>query len=62
MTTPIAAPPAPGLVNSFFAGFVQMRETNRTQKALKKLTDRELDDIGLSRADLRDAATGDLIR
>ncbi|SFD73611.1 DUF1127 domain-containing protein [Roseivivax sediminis] len=45
-----------GQIGSLFVSAVNsavsFRDARRTQKALSKLTDRELDDIGLTRADI----------
>ena len=51
----VAAGSAAGF-GSFFAkiagAFAAWKEANATRKALSSLTDRELDDIGLTRADI----------
>lgn len=44
--------PAGGFLTSFFGSFFDMYEAHQTRKALSKLNDRELDDIGLSRGDI----------
>ena len=56
-------------VNRFFAtigdvlaSIVAWNDARVTRNALAGLTDRELDDIGLSRADIETVADGNLIR
>ena len=44
--------PAGGLLNRMIGTFYAMYETHQTRKALAALSDRELDDIGLSRGDI----------
>lgn len=39
-------------VSALIARFVDWNDKRRTRKALSMLTDRELDDIGVSRSDL----------
>ncbi|MFN0115676.1 MAG: DUF1127 domain-containing protein [Paracoccaceae bacterium] len=41
-----------------FAAFAAWNDARVTRKALHKLSDRELDDIGLSRGDIEDIALG----
>ena len=48
----------PGLVGRFFDGWSQWQNVHKTRKELSRLTDRELDDIGLSRADIERVARG----
>lgn len=43
-------------VSSLFDRLVEARDARRTRIALSRLTDRELDDIGLSRDQIADAA------
>ena len=40
-----------------FGALAAWNDARATRKALSQLTDRELDDVGLTRADLRDIAT-----
>jgi uncharacterized protein YjiS (DUF1127 family) len=40
------------------SAFVAWNDARVTRRALDKLTDRELDDIGLCRGDIEDIATG----
>ncbi|MRU16060.1 DUF1127 domain-containing protein [Roseovarius sp. A21] len=49
ITRPHAAPT--GLI-AFFAAFIAWKDARATRKALSALTDRELEDIGLNRADI----------
>ncbi|MEM6739771.1 MAG: DUF1127 domain-containing protein [Pseudomonadota bacterium] len=51
-TRPQAAGSISRGVTAFFAGLQAWREAARTRRALSKLTDRELADIGLHRSDL----------
>jgi uncharacterized protein YjiS (DUF1127 family) len=44
--------PAGGLLNGFFGALITLYEAHKTRAALSALTDRELDDIGLSRGDI----------
>lgn len=61
--TPRTAPRSgAGLAHRLTARMTRWAETRRTLKTLTRLTDRELDDIGLCRGDLRDMSAGDLIR
>lgn len=57
-----AAAPAAGRSNSFLlslmAAFSAWNDARVTRKSLGKLTDRELDDIGLTRADIDRVAEG----
>ncbi|SLN62534.1 hypothetical protein PSA7680_03294 [Pseudoruegeria aquimaris] len=46
-----------GRLANLFAALIEWNDRRVTRKALSKLTDRELDDIGLSRGDL-DALRG----
>ena len=41
-----------GLFVNLFGTAAHWREMRRTEKALSELTDRELDDVGLTRADI----------
>ncbi len=55
-----------GRIGSVFASVVgsvaAWNDARKTRKALSALTDRELDDIGLSRGDIDAIATGRLTR
>jgi len=51
-----------GIVHGIVADLTRRIDAHRTRKALSRLTDRELDDIGLCRGDLRNDTLGDLIR
>lgn len=53
---PVKARPA-GFVADLFAAVLSWNDARMTRKALTKLTDRELDDIGLCRGDI-DAISG----
>lgn len=44
--------PAGGLLNRIIGAVYAAYETRQTRKALSALSDRELDDIGLSRSDI----------
>jgi uncharacterized protein YjiS (DUF1127 family) len=48
-------------VAPFFAGFTAWREARATRAALSRLSDRELADIGLMRADIERLSDQDLI-
>ncbi|WP_295316080.1 DUF1127 domain-containing protein [Roseobacter sp.] len=50
------------LFSSAFAGVVAWNDARVTRNALSGLTDRELDDIGLSRSDIESVADNTLIR
>ena len=50
------------LFNAAIASFVAWNDTRVTRKALGGLTDRELDDIGLTRSDIDSVADSNLIR
>lgn len=43
---------APTGLSAIFAAFLAWKDTRATRKALSALTDRELEDIGLNRADI----------
>ena len=47
-----------GFGEKFVAGLTAWREARVTRNALHKLTDRELDDIGLCRGDIERVARG----
>ena len=47
------APQRRGRIGALFTAFAEWNDARLTRKALESLTDRELDDIGLSRADIR---------
>ena len=48
------------LIKDIRAAYVFQRDVRRTMKELSKLTDRELNDIGLSRGDIYAVAHGDV--
>nr|WP_231119286.1 DUF1127 domain-containing protein [Rhodovulum sp. MB263] len=48
----LADAPRFGLVSALFARLQAWDEARRTRNALSRLTDRELDDIGLCRGDI----------
>ena len=48
----------PGFVTNLIAAFLAWNDTRTTRAALMKLSDRELDDIGLKRWDIDRAARG----
>jgi uncharacterized protein YjiS (DUF1127 family) len=48
----IASGTASGIVGRFAAAFAAWNDARATRKALARLSDRELDDIGLSRGDI----------
>lgn len=52
-----ASRPARGFFGSLFAALRSKRETVLTQKALYALSDRELDDIGITRGDIARVAS-----
>lgn len=54
-TAPAAGRLSRAIANAF-AAFAEWREARATHAALDKLSNRELEDIGLSRADLDDMA------
>lgn len=47
-----AAPLFPNALGGLFRSFLAWKEDRATRKALDRLTDRELDDIGLARSDI----------
>lgn len=53
-----AAAPASGIGARLRAALSSWVETRTTREALNRLTDRELDDIGLCRADIERVARG----
>lgn len=54
----IATGTASGIVSSIVAAVVAWNDARVTRNALSRLTDRELDDIGLSRSDIDSISTG----
>lgn len=50
----IASGTASGIVRSFIAAVATWNDARVTRNALSKLSDRELDDIGLCRGDIED--------
>lgn len=50
--TTTSRPAAPGFFARLWADFAAWRDARATYTALSKLSDRELDDIGLTRADI----------
>jgi uncharacterized protein YjiS (DUF1127 family) len=59
MSTNRAAPTgANGFFGSVAATFAAWNDARVTRNSLSKLSDRELDDIGLCRGDIEDIATG----
>ncbi len=44
------------MISSLFAGFAAWNDTRVTRNALSRLTDRELEDIGLCRGDIDEIA------
>lgn len=48
----------PGIFSSLMASMRARRETRVTRNALYALTDRELDDIGITRGDIEHIARG----
>ncbi len=58
-TRPIAyARPGSGVLARLIGTLVDWNETRMTRDALSKLSDRELDDIGLTRGDIDAVASG----
>lgn len=53
-----ATMPANGFFGSMVAVVAGWNDARMTRKALSKLSDRELDDIGLCRGDIEEIATG----
>ncbi|MFW8596172.1 DUF1127 domain-containing protein [Cribrihabitans neustonicus] len=49
---------AGALIESAYTGFIAWNDARATRKALSGLSDRELSDIGLSRADIEAVAEG----
>ncbi|RYH01186.1 DUF1127 domain-containing protein [Salipiger sp. IMCC34102] len=45
-----------------FSSIAAWNDARVTRKALSKLTTRELDDLGLTRADIEDVARGRIVR
>ncbi|WP_022705897.1 MULTISPECIES: DUF1127 domain-containing protein [Paracoccus] len=58
MTAGVAGWGVGNVVASIVSAFVGWRETRQTRKELSRLSDRELDDIGLSRGDIERIARG----
>ncbi|MBU2956941.1 DUF1127 domain-containing protein [Paracoccus sp. 1_MG-2023] len=58
MTAGVAAGGMGNVVASIISAFVGWRETRLTRKELSRLSDRELDDIGLARGDIERVARG----
>ena len=54
--------PTAGLFTHLFARLRAAQEARATRKALMRLTDRELDDIGLCRGDIDAIAYGEQLR
>ncbi|MEM8730980.1 MAG: DUF1127 domain-containing protein [Pseudomonadota bacterium] len=49
-------------VTKLFALIISWNDTRQTRNSLSRLTDRELDDIGLSRGDIEGVAHGHIVR
>ena len=58
-TQTVAAGSISGLISRSVAAFVAWNDVRATRKALAKLSDRELDDIGLCRGDIDAIAARD---
>jgi uncharacterized protein YjiS (DUF1127 family) len=52
MTTRLSRSRHPGMIMSLIGSFLEWNDLRETRKALSKLSDRALDDIGLTRFDL----------
>ncbi|KGJ11956.1 DUF1127 domain-containing protein [Paracoccus panacisoli] len=57
-TLRLPAASRPGLLSRLGAAFAHWAEVRETRSQLNRLTDRELTDIGLSRADIEHVARG----
>ena len=57
-----AAPRSGTTLSSLIGAFAAWNDRRMTSKTLNKLSNRELDDIGLVRGDIESIANGDLIR
>ncbi|WP_370318222.1 DUF1127 domain-containing protein [Salipiger sp. IMCC34102] len=57
-----ALPRTPRAMGYVFSSIAAWNDARVTRKALSKLTTRELDDLGLTRADIEDVARGRIVR
>jgi len=57
-----AAPKAGSSFSALFGAVISWNDRRTTRNTLNKLSERELDDIGLVRGDIDAIAKGDLIR